>query len=83
MTKVRPFVSDRREGCAWQPAILARNSLGKANATLYILHQGVPAHFCRRAFARFMEQMAVGTLFLLSILRDMSEGNRGRLFFFH
>ena len=37
---------------------------------------------CRRAFARFMENVVVRTLFLLDILRDLSEGKRGRSHFF-
>src|SRR5262249_20018200 len=47
--------------------------LGKAREKPYIGVQGVPALVCRRAFARFKENMAGRTLFLFGILRDFSE----------
>ena len=37
----------------------------------------MPALVCRRAFARFKENMAVRILFLLGILRDFSEKGAG------
>ena len=52
---------------AWQ---MGRNALHRA--------KGVPALVCRRAFARSKENMPVGTLFLLGILRDFSERSRSR-----
>src|SRR4029077_7385519 len=52
--------------------------LGKAGENLYIEGQGVPALVCRRAFARFKENMAVRTLFFLGILRDFSERSRSQ-----
>jgi hypothetical protein len=52
--------------------------LGKARQRLYIRGQGVPVLVCRRAFARFKENMAVRTLFLLGILRDFSERSRSQ-----
>jgi hypothetical protein len=38
----------------------------------------VPALVCRRAFARFKENMAVRTLSLLDVLRDFSERRRSQ-----
>src|SRR5204863_10175026 len=72
MTKFGPAVSARKNrtlACDW-----AWQSRSKA------LHrgQGVPALVCRRAFARFKENMAVRTLFLLGILRDFSERSRSQ-----
>ena len=53
-------------------------TLAKPVENLYIGGQGVPALVCRRAFARFKENMAVRTLFLLGILRDFSERSRSQ-----
>jgi len=50
----------------------------KTGENRYIGGQGVPARCCRRAFARFKENMAVRTLFLLDVLRDLSERSRGQ-----
>src|SRR5262245_20526359 len=50
----------------------------KTGENRYIGGQGVPAQCCRRAFARFKENMAVTTLFLLDVLRDLSERRRGQ-----
>lgn len=50
----------------------------KTGENRYIGGQGVPAQCCRRAFARFKENMAVRTLFLLDVLRDLSERRRGQ-----
>ena len=72
MTKFGPAVPAGKTGL-WRAI-----GLGKAPRTLYIGAQGVPALVCRRAFARFKENMAVRTLFLLGILRDFSERSRSQ-----
>jgi hypothetical protein len=63
---------------AEKPSLWRAIGLGKAHENLYIGGQGVPALVCRRAFARFKENMAVRTLFLLGILRDFSERRRSQ-----
>src|SRR5262249_60523226 len=50
----------------------------KTDENRYIAGQGVPAQCCRRAFARFKENMAVRTLFLFDVLRDLFEKRRGQ-----
>src|SRR5499426_4851858 len=71
MTKIGPAaapknLSNRRDyGC-------------KTGQNRYIRGQGVPTQCCRCAFARFKENMAVRTLFLLDVLRDLSERRRGQ-----
>src|SRR5262245_9082023 len=71
MTKFGPAVLRKNRGnCAIRAWQMRRNALHRA--------QGVPALVCRRAFARSKENMPVGTLFLLGILRDFSERSRSR-----
>ena len=71
MTKFGPAVLGKNRGnCAIRAWQMRRNALHRA--------QGVPALVCRRAFARFKENMAVRTLFLLDVLRDLSERSRGQ-----
>src|SRR5262249_60598988 len=50
----------------------------KTDENRYIAGQGVPAQCCRRAFARFKENMAVRTLFLFDVLRGLFERRRGQ-----
>ena len=82
MTKFGPAVPARKNRpgkTAWKNRTRAcAIGLGKAGQRLYIGGQGVPALVCRRAFARFKENMAVRTLFLLGILRDFSERDRSQ-----
>src|SRR5215510_14723892 len=69
MTKIGPAAAPKN--------LKHRRDYGcKTGENRYIGGQGVPAQGCRRAFARFKENMAVRTLFLLDVLRDLSERSR-------
>jgi hypothetical protein len=63
-------------GSSGKNRVFARNFAWQSRRKPLHNGQGVPALVCRRAFARFKENMAVRTFFLLGILRDFSERNR-------
>src|SRR5262249_16970936 len=71
MTKIGPAAAPKN--------LKRRRDYGcKTGENRYIGGQGVPAQCRRCAFARFKENMAVRSLFLLDVLRDLSERRRGQ-----
>src|SRR5215831_13584207 len=71
MTKIGPAAA--RENWA-----IGRDYACKSRKNPYIGGPGRAGPVCRCAFARFKENMAVRTLFLLDVLRDLSERREGQ-----